>query len=293
MVTAVSPENGVPNSLAEVAFDLTPTSSAQIKLADFRYGPISRMSMRRSTSSSRWSRPGDEQRRPRPEHELRLQMDRRIRTGDEPLQKLGFEDTKLDFGKVMSDLLGPIFDRINSVLEPIRPIIDLLKMPIPVINDLPAVAISQLNRLDSPEVQLIDLVALYFRRSGRFSRSSTPSIRSAPLVGDGGSGELDPRQFPTCSPPNQADRTDVDPQQAGFGLSQYSFDDKLIDLNVTGETGNDPFLSKASILPRKTRWTTAGLRDEIQLGRGLVFPILQNPTLAFQLLLGRDVDLVI
>ena len=52
------------------------------------------------------------------------------------LQLVEFDDLRLDVGSFVSDVLGPIVQKVKEVTEPLQPIIDVITAPIPVISDL-------------------------------------------------------------------------------------------------------------------------------------------------------------
>lgn len=52
------------------------------------------------------------------------------------IQELGFNKIKIDMGEFISGVLGPIVSRIQKVVEPLKPLIDFLTTPFPVLDDL-------------------------------------------------------------------------------------------------------------------------------------------------------------
>ncbi|HXT29054.1 MAG TPA: LEPR-XLL domain-containing protein [Vicinamibacterales bacterium] len=52
------------------------------------------------------------------------------------LQYLAFEDVSLDLGSFLGDLIVPLVEKIQSVTEPFQPIIDIVTAAIPVLSDL-------------------------------------------------------------------------------------------------------------------------------------------------------------
>ncbi|WP_405339384.1 hypothetical protein [Fibrobacter sp.] len=53
------------------------------------------------------------------------------------LNKLGFEEIKLDIGSFGANVLEPMLGKIQKVVEPLQPLIDFLKMDVPVLDKLP------------------------------------------------------------------------------------------------------------------------------------------------------------
>ena len=50
--------------------------------------------------------------------------------------EIAFDDIGLDLGKYFSDVIGPIVDKVQEATAPIKPFLDFLTEPIPVISDL-------------------------------------------------------------------------------------------------------------------------------------------------------------
>ncbi|WP_143149803.1 calcium-binding protein, partial [Fibrobacter sp. UWT2] len=55
---------------------------------------------------------------------------------DEGIEVLGFKDFQLDMGSFIGGVLGPIVSKIQKVVEPLKPLIDFLTTPFPVLDDL-------------------------------------------------------------------------------------------------------------------------------------------------------------
>ena len=47
-----------------------------------------------------------------------------------------FTGVQMNLGSFLTDFLGPIVEKVNETLDPIRPVLDVLTEPIPVISDL-------------------------------------------------------------------------------------------------------------------------------------------------------------
>ena len=56
-----------------------------------------------------------------------------------------FDNTQLNFGEFINELIGPIFQQIKQITEPIQPVIDVLTSPIPVVSQLSGRDISLLD----------------------------------------------------------------------------------------------------------------------------------------------------
>ncbi len=84
---------------------------------------------------------GDDARFPRllAEFDLDWSWDPDAGTGEEGEDgelEFGFHNVQLDLGTFVSRFLGPILEQIQGVLEPAKPLIDLLTTPLPVFSDL-------------------------------------------------------------------------------------------------------------------------------------------------------------
>ncbi len=202
---------------------------------------------------------------------------------------LAFKQASIDFGGLLTELFEPVFDKINTVLEPIRPVIDLLNKQLPVINDLPPEAIAELDRNHRDGVQIIDIIAMYYPAAGYlFELLNSIDVLTRSISKGGKDLVYSVGDFDLLG--NGAG----DVRDGGFSLSTYdfskakSFDSLQAFVNQAGEKwGKNPFIGQALSMAQSQ------LDKAKDQGRGLIFPILEQPSLAFQILLGRDVDLFI
>ncbi len=176
--------------------------------------------------------------------------------------QIQFDDVQINMGSFLSDVLGPAVNTIQSVVEPIRPILDVLRKPIPVISDL------------GPQVTLLDLAAHFGYADAAEFVAAVGKI--ADLAGDlktsGGDVWLDLGGFRVDGESAQNSRAlgQLSPQQ----MELLDFDQIQSQLRQQGTPSqNDAFTTSVS--------TTGGAFE---------FPIL-NPANAFALLLGQDVPL--
>src|SRR5262249_5829486 len=65
-----------------------------------------------------------------------------------------FKNTRLDVGDFLNDLIGPTIERIQSVLAPLQPFVDVLLTPIPGVSDLAKIFLGR-------EVSPIDIAILF------------------------------------------------------------------------------------------------------------------------------------
>ncbi len=46
-----------------------------------------------------------------------------------------FGTVQMNLGSFLSDFLGPIVEKVNAVIEPIKPVLDILTKPLPIISE--------------------------------------------------------------------------------------------------------------------------------------------------------------
>jgi Ca2+-binding RTX toxin-like protein len=200
---------------------------------------------------------------------------------------VGFNDVRLDLGRFFSDFVSPIASRVQTVLEPIRPIIQVLSDPLPVFSDVSAMR-SFFDLNGNGSVSLIEVIS---------KQQGTAYYKFIDAV-----NQLD--QFITRIPNGgdgfEINLGDLDLNSAGDLRS-------LANLNSLTLPSTIPFDPTAQLqqigqaIGGETGSRIAGFVSEIindnfggdggQDGRGLEFPLLQNPASAFGLLLGRNVNL--
>src|SRR5207249_6952576 len=49
---------------------------------------------------------------------------------------VAFNSIRLDLGKFLSDFLNPIVSQVQKIVAPIKPVLDILTAPLPVLSDL-------------------------------------------------------------------------------------------------------------------------------------------------------------
>ncbi len=191
--------------------------------------------------------------------------------------QIAFDNVRLDLGSFLSDVVGPIVNTIDSVAGPIRPVLDVLNTRLPVLSDLGPTR-SLLDRNDDGAVTLLEMAALL--GDGADSAATFISALSNVLdvadILDGLS--------------NNGDAVLLD-----FG----SFDLGSLDVRgLTDLTAASPNVTRATNpLDQFKNSGTAEQREAAQKlmaapGGGFVFPIIDNPTSLFGLLMGKDVTLV-
>ncbi|MHC5544405.1 hypothetical protein ACYOEI_39755, partial [Singulisphaera rosea] len=183
------------------------------------------------------------------------------------LQNVGFGNIQLNVGALTGGIVGGVLRDIQKVLAPIKPIIDVLTTPIPVISDL------------AGEVTLIKLAKLF----GYVSADTETFVAQAKKLIDfvfsiptsGGDAWIPLGSFDVAG--GNGNGQGVPLQIGGFGGSiQYSNPHPASSQQI-----HDALLTPGS--------KDAGAFLD---STGFSFPILQDPTQVFNLLLGKDVDIV-
>ncbi|MCQ2102269.1 MAG: hypothetical protein MJY98_03480, partial [Fibrobacter sp.] len=184
------------------------------------------------------------------------------------IKALRFRDFKLDMGSFIGGVLGPIVSKIQKVVEPLKPLIDFLTTPFPVLDDL-GIEITPLSlakefskgKFDDSMVYAIkDLIALS-EKVAAFGKEKELKIDlgSMNLVSGGGFGDSTANNF-------LRGNTTLD----SLNISSYVTDYENLAQNASSAlSGNG-----------------------LQVGDGSWKFIWDEPTNIFKLLLGQDIDLV-
>ncbi len=198
--------------------------------------------------------------------------------GNQP--QLGFPSVQLDVGSFLSDFLGPVLGTVQDVLTPVKPLLDLVTADIPVVSDIPGVN-TLLNADGKGGVSLVDLAM----------RFGTAEYQAIAVLADVAHTIT---ELPSFSPGHNLQvplgsfdlAGGADPRAADFRLSasartNESTEQKVYD-ELRGLVGNDLAQTAADFLE---------LLGTQSFGDLLSFPLLEDPSLAFDILLGADVDL--
>ncbi len=187
------------------------------------------------------------------------------------LQNVSFDNVRLNFGEFLSNFLGPVVDNITGIFDPLKPIIDAVTEPLPVISDVAG-----------RDYTLLDLAADF-----GFIPQSTADFVEA--VGD------------------ILDLADIISSTGGDGvfIDFGSFNLNGIDLRNEASSSQ---LKNANVLTGRTTGPSTAIsqqldsvasafkskKDEIKGNDagGFKIPLLEDPASAFKLLLGQNVDLL-
>ena len=189
---------------------------------------------------------------------------------------VAFNNVSIGLGSFFSGMVRPILDKIGFVIEPLHDVLnDVLLAPIPILTDIKAIVPIFPNTFidiavwkgDITQAQADDI------KLAATVVSSLKSINTSPNVGD---ARINLGGF---------DLTGYDPRVLGFSLAQAA-------INPLGA-----LLDLQDILSQNTAYGNfsvdiKGVTDQPLLaGTGIHFNIIEDPKTAFNLLLGKDVEL--
>jgi Ca2+-binding RTX toxin-like protein len=212
---------------------------------------------------------------------------------------IAFDNVSLDVGSFFKDFAGPTFGELNKILEPIRPIIKVLKNKVPILNDLSGLGKSFFDKYpkDAPdgEISLLDLIVLRDKdaafidflgeidRIDKITKAIDELSKSGniPLkVGSFNLGNLDPRKGGAGG----FDLTKVDLKELKPLVETADNILKALNesgaLEVNGKAVTD-FTSLISVVN--------GDEGDKENNKPQ-FPILTDPNEVFKLLLGQDAE---
>lgn len=188
--------------------------------------------------------------------------DNNANLGSRPV--VAFNNVKVDLGSFFTEFARPVLVTVRDVTAPVQPVIDGITAQIPILHEL-----EQESGQDIPSS-----ILEYLEARGVITAEDVARIQLLDAIidlansvpADGGGAVIDLGDF---------DIGAGDPRTPGFALSQANSIARRIPLaaelqnSILGE-----FLDDVGALP-------AG---------GMAFPIMENPSCLFGLLLGKDVD---
>ena len=188
------------------------------------------------------------------------------------IDALGFHEMNIELGSFVNGVLGPIVSKIQQVVEPLKPLIDFLTTPFPVLDDL-GIVITPLDlakqyskgKFDDSMIYAIkDLIALSEKITQFGDKNPSIDIGSMDLVG--GSGDEDAAE--------------------DFLNGKISSEA----IGAVLENGYLGLASDASVVQEQISSTLSG--NGLNVGDGSWTFIWDNPSDIFKLLLGQDITLV-
>ncbi|MBL8385220.1 MAG: exo-alpha-sialidase, partial [Burkholderiales bacterium] len=193
------------------------------------------------------------------------------------LKLVEFQDVGIDLGTFISDFLSPIVEQVKQFTEPLQPLIDVLTAPIPVISDLAG-----------EPYTLLDLAAAtgYVDAGLIYAIADVISfINDIPDPADVGSVIL-----------NFGDFTIYD--RAGGNTGAFSggaFDRGAVDLpNLSADDLKDA-INSIDAAPGSSAETSKSFTNGLangNIGDFISFPLFQNPSQLFGLLMGENPSLI-
>lgn len=186
-----------------------------------------------------------------------------------------FSGLQIDIGKFGSEFLNPITEQIKKVTSPLKPVIDTLQAPLPVLTQLAAL-------VGEPPVTLLSLIQAISGQDLRLVQSLLSIIKLANEGLSDTPGVINLGAFAVDT--DKAKSGAVAPNDAGKLVKAGSVSGLPAALTIPGNTStpNTPALSSA---PDDGRPTTFGVK-------GLDVPFLKSPGEIFKLLMGQDITLI-
>ncbi|MDO8145653.1 calcium-binding protein [Isoptericola sp. 178] len=194
---------------------------------------------------------------------------------------IAFTDIGLDLGQFLSGQIKPAIDTINQAIDPLRPIIDTLYAPIPVLTDLSQAA-------GGPEISLVTLAELYSTLAGGTDVTAVKTIlqivETANTVDDLLSSAA-PEDGGVILPIGDL------ALDGAAAKTTAATPDQLEKLKASYAAGPAPTGGAAQVVAdlSPTNITTAGFDSERY---GFTFTFLEQPEQVANLLVGGDVEIV-
>ncbi|UCF30054.1 MAG: LEPR-XLL domain-containing protein, partial [bacterium] len=202
-----------------------------------------------------------------------------VKTIKESLKVVEFQHVSLDLGSYVSDVLGPVVDKIQDVTEPIQPVIDILTEPIPVISDL------------GPDLTLLDIAAMAGRVDKRLLYAIADVITLINSIPDPASAEsllLDFGNY-TIYDKETMEKAELWSDRFDIGKSTEDF---LNDPRAIENLFSDFDSAMNNNTPRGGGKKTKGVLNKMRSAGDFSFPIFDDPAQVFGLLTGRPAVLI-
>ncbi|HEX7094535.1 MAG TPA: hypothetical protein VF183_01540, partial [Acidimicrobiales bacterium] len=197
------------------------------------------------------------------------------------LHLVEFRDVGVDLGSFISDFLGPVVHQIQQITEPIQPLVDVLTAPIPVISDLagkPITLIDIAGMTGYVQPDLIYAIADIITLVNSIPDPSTVGSLIIPFGdfvvydSEGGSG-YQPALWDAGFNPSQ----DID---VASRTPSFDFSSALSGLDTGGNAHSET-----------TKSFSNGFAGH-SFGDFISFPVFQDPSQIFGLLMGHDATLI-
>ncbi|WP_149497533.1 right-handed parallel beta-helix repeat-containing protein [Roseiconus lacunae] len=197
--------------------------------------------------------------------------------------RIQFQNATIDLGGFATTVVKPLVEQAELMLRPLDPLLDVILEPIPILSDFSALASSLGCHDIGDTVEIADAISCLSSVSPWFLLADTViSVRELldNLRGSGGSlhyhlGDLDLTES-------------TDPRRQSFSVDRALETLESIDVAAALDSLEATGLAANSLDAIKESFHTVQDR-----GRGLYYPILENPASAFGLLFNKDVDLAV
>ncbi|MBE9042045.1 hypothetical protein IQ235_14790, partial [Oscillatoriales cyanobacterium LEGE 11467] len=212
--------------------------------------------------------------------------------------EVAFDNLRVDAGSFVSDFAKPVFGKVNDVVDPLRPVLDFLQQDIPFFSSLGVDELfgQPLDNDGDGNVSLIDLVAVLPQ-----SKVNVQPFISAVQTIDRISSLIDEIANTEGNYVVDLGSFDIALPDLGKGFEVPSFDDissgvtnTVSSISLPSTDAVKSALPKVSALPVESQLTTSTtgsrqeLFDTIRNDSTLEFPILTDPMVAIDLLLGKE-----
>jgi Ca2+-binding RTX toxin-like protein len=224
---------------------------------------------------------------------------------DDNALQVGFKDIRLNPGSIFQSVLGPIFEKINALYGPIKPVLDTISAPLPVLSDLShlvgggdvsiltlaaafadgegdADTFNQFISIFNSVKQVLDLIHNF--TSGCTGNNAGDYFDDHNFCIHIGSFDLTKGVFSTTDTPDTADSLIDQSSETNDGNGQ-PFDQLNDQTNGGAGGGLDDIYTPD---PPGDKNACGAAKD----ARGFAFPVFEDFKSLFPLLMGKDVELV-
>jgi Ca2+-binding RTX toxin-like protein len=202
-----------------------------------------------------------------------------VETIKESLILVEFQHVSLDLGSYVSDVLGPVVDKIQDVTEPIQPIIDILTEPIPVISDL------------GPDLTLLDIAAMAGRVDKRLLYAIADVITLINAIPDPSSAESLMLDFGHYTIYDKETMEQAELWSDKFDIGKNT-ENLLNDPKAIQDLFNDFDSAMNNNTSKGSGKNTKGVLNKMRSAGDFAFPIFDDPAQVFGLLTGRPAVLI-
>ncbi len=204
--------------------------------------------------------------------ELLWQFDTSDPNLDGSIQRLGFNNVRLNLNDFVTNTLNPVLEKIDDILSPIEPIANALGTNIPFLATLRGTSTYTLLDL-ARDIATNDAIKELFGGTGEFSESTLEFVDRIRTLSD----------F----------HTQVEDLFNTIGSGFVSFGDLKLDAAAALDANNLGKLTAAAGSGAGSELDAADQQkvEDFKDQTGFSLPVLENPGQLFGLLLGQDIDL--